>query len=288
MKKLLLSIFGLLSLSSTRRGGGVSNSALLFSIFILLLLSSWKADTKGPWIKTEGKRIVLYSRPLHYSDAASPDTATTMKIIREQESVIDYINNRLNTDFNDKVSIYLFNLDEAKQKMGTNSGGFASLSKFKNAIYFTYREQPILNPVFNIWYYVGIHEMVHVITKARFGQLTTSFFGEGYSNALDGCYGARIINDQLVFRRNDSTVVAIQKSGKLLTPTELLYNKELPERAFYPQIGCLVHWLFESYGVEKINRLFGVKKDRMEEEFLKVTGEEFLEMQKKYMMIYGR
>ncbi|HPT32711.1 MAG TPA: hypothetical protein PLW67_12765, partial [Prolixibacteraceae bacterium] len=69
----------------------------------------------------------------------------------------------------------------------------------------------------------------------------------------------------------------------LLTPSELLYNDSIPPRAFYPQIGCLVSWLFDTYGVEKINRLYPVKRKNIEAQFLEVTGESFVEMERKYM-----
>lgn len=41
--------------------------------------------------------------------------------------------------------------------------------------------------------------------------------------------------------------------------------------------------MFEKYGVAKINLLFGLKRDKIETEFLKVTGVSFAEMEKEYM-----
>jgi hypothetical protein len=252
-------------------------------ILVLFILSSWKADLKGPWIRTDGKRIILYTRPLNYSKTESPDSISIRKIIQEQEHAIDYINDRLKTDFQSKVEIFLYNLDEAKEKIGTNGGGFANLNKSKRQIYFTYRSEPMFNTIKNTLEYVGVHEMVHVITINKLGSLNTSFFGEGYSNALDGNCGSQMQGNRLAWCRNDSTLVKIMKMGKLLKPSDLLYNENIPVREFYPQVGCLVNWLFETYGVDKINKLYSLKREEIEVGFLKATGERFEEMEKRYM-----
>lgn len=252
-------------------------------ILVLITLTSWKADKKGPWVINSGRRIVLYTRPLNYCETVSPDSAVIMKIIQEQENAIDYINKRLKTDFNTKVAIYLFNQDEAKEKIGTKNGGFANQSKWRPCIYFAYRNEPLYSPILESDVFVGVHEMVHIIALKKLGNIRTSFFGEGYSNALDGCYGAVKINNRLIFRRNDSTLVAIKKTGKLLTPTELLLNGSIPEREFYPQIGCLMDWLIRNYGVDKMNILYPLKKQKIVGEFQKVTGETFQEMEMKYL-----
>lgn len=252
-------------------------------LILFLTLSSWKADTSGPWIITKGEKIVLYSRPLGYSKAESPDSIAIQTIIQEQKYVIDYINKRLNTNFDSKVKIYLFNQDEAKEKIGTNSGGFASLNKFKRHIYFTFHSKPYLNTVLNKYDYMGVHEMVHIITINQLGNLRTRFFGEGYSNAIDGNYGCENVNGILTRRRNDSTLIKIKENGKLLKPSDLLYNDSVPESLFYPQIGCLINWMFEKYGVDKINLLYDLKRDKIEAEFKKVTGVSFAYMENEYM-----
>lgn len=71
---------------------------IIVLLILFLSLSSWKADKSGPWVITKGKRIILYSRPLGYSKAESPDSIKIQAIIQEQEYVIDYINKRLHTD----------------------------------------------------------------------------------------------------------------------------------------------------------------------------------------------
>ena len=252
-------------------------------LIVLISLSSWKADTKGPWVKTSGERIILYTRPLNYSASDSPDSLTIRKIIQEQEWVIDYINSSIATHFNSKVRIYLYNLDEAKAKIGTNGGGFASSSKMFPKIYFTFRSQPIFDPIRNMNVFVGIHEMVHVVTRHQLGRTRSAFFGEGYANAIGGCYGSKVIDDHLVFRRNDSTTMKIREQGRLLSPHDLLYDSSIPAREFYPQIGCLVEWMLDTYGVELINELYTVNRYKIEDEFSRVTGDTFSEMTRKYL-----
>lgn len=249
--------------------------------FLVLALISWKADKTGPWVTTRGKQVTLHTRPLNHSKTPSPDSLVIKQIITEQEEVIDYVNQKLMTNFNGPVEIFLYNYDEAKEKIGTNGGGFAAMNG--RQLFFTFYDKPILNTVRNREEYVGVHEMVHIITLNKLGNITTRFFGEGYSNALDGNYGARIVNNRMVRQRNDSTVARIKAKGLLLKPSVLLHNDSIPERAYYPQIGCLVNWLFDTYGVEKINRLYPVKRKNIEEKFLEVTGESFAEMERRYM-----
>lgn len=254
-----------------------------FLLIVLISLSSWKADTTGPWVKTKGERIILYTRPLNYSDSNSPDSLTIQKIIKEQEWVIDYINSSIATNFKLNVRIYLYNLDEAKEKIGTDGGGFVSSSKMFPKMYFTFRNQPIFDPIRNKNVYVGIHEMVHVVTRNQLGRVRSAFFGEGYANAIDGCYGSKVLDDQLVFRRIDSTILRIKEHGNLLSPHDLLYDSNIPAREFYPQIGCLVEWMFDTYGVESINELYSVNRYKIENEFTRVTGDTFDEMTGKYL-----
>jgi len=179
------------------------------------------------------------------------------------------------------VEIFLYNYDEAKEKIGTNGGGFAAMNG--RQLFFTWYGKSIFNTVRNREEYVGVHEMVHVITLNKLGPITTRFFGEGYSNALDGNYGSILENNRMIRLRNDSTLAKIKAKSRLLKPSELLYNDSIPERAYYPQIGCLVSWLFDTYGVGKINQLYAVKRKKIEEKFLQVTGDSFAEMERKYM-----
>lgn len=255
---------------------------LTFGLLLVFICSAWKADTRGPWITTKGKRVVLYTRPLSYSKATSPDSLAIQAIIAEQEQVIDYINEKLKVNFDSKVEIFLYNYDEAKEKIGTNGGGFASLNG--RQIFYTYFGKTFFNSIRNAEEYVGVHEMVHTITLSELGNIRTRFFGEGYSNALDGNYGSMLENNRMVRLRNDSTLVRVKKRGIILRkPSELLYTDSIPEREYYPQAGSLIRWMFDTYGVEKINKLFSLKREKIEEEFFAVTGERFTDMEKRYM-----
>ena len=113
----------------------------------VLFLFSWKADIKGPWIKTKRDRIVLFTRPVDYGNGISPDSKAIKSILQEQEDVIDLINERLKVNFKSTVKIYLYNKGEAKEKIGTNGGGFASQSRLNRCIYFTYHPEPIFNTI---------------------------------------------------------------------------------------------------------------------------------------------
>ena len=256
---------------------------LFILVILFFTLTSWKVDKQGPWIITKGHRVTLYTRPIDYSKSDSPDSLTIQRLLLEQEQVIDYINNRINTDFQSNVKIYLYNLDEAKEKIGTNGGGRARSNIFKSHIYFTYYKNPSFNTITNKYEYLGAHEMVHIIADNQFGRRTTRFFGEGYANALSGNYGSEKLEDKMVFIRNDSTLVKIIAYDKFIKPSDLIDNDFLPAREYYPQIGCLVNWMLETYGADKINQLYNLKRTDIKEEFEIVTGVRFEDMETAYL-----
>jgi len=250
-------------------------------IIVFLTLTSFKADITGPWIRTESENIIVYSRPADFSKTNSPDSIDIQRILIEQNQIINLINRKLKTNFHGIVEIYLFNYDEAKEKIGTNGGGFCSSKKSR--IYFTYYDNPIYNTIRNEKEYIGVHEMVHLIANKELGKHKTAFFGEGYANAIDGNYGAIKNGDSLTRRRIDSTMNKIVSTGKMLTPTELLLNNKISARSFYPQIGYLFNWLFAEYGIERINEMYTQSTRQIEKNFEKITGDSYQEMERKYL-----
>ena len=42
-------------------------------------------------------------------------------------------------------------------------------------------------------------------------------------------------------------------------------------------------WIFKEYGIENINKLYTFNERQIEKEFIKVTGESFAIMERKYM-----
>ena len=254
---------------------------LSISLTALILFSSFKPDLKGPWIQKAGNQVTVYFRPSGYSATESPDSETIRKIIQEQEEIIGLINLKLGTHFRKKVNLYLYNYDEAKEKIGTNGGG--SCDSGKKNIYFTYYKQPIYNSIRNCYEYVGMHEMVHMVANNELGELRSAFFAEGYSNAIDGNYGSQKVDDHLVRRKIETTAAALRHNGIFHTPSELLTNHKIPAREFYPEIGYLMNWLFDTYGIGKMNQLYSSGSKRIQKQFYKVTGDTFMEMEKKYM-----
>lgn len=253
----------------------------LVLIIVLITLTSFKADITGPWNRTESENIIVYYRPANYSKTNSPDSIAIQRILIEQNQIIDLINQKLKTSFHGIVEIYLYNYDEAMEKIGTNGGGFCSSKKSR--IYFTYYDEPIYNTIRKEEEYIGVHEMVHLITKKELGKHKTAFFGEGYANAIDGNYGAIKNSDSLTRRRIDSTMNQIIRNKKILTPTELLHNNK-PARNFYPQIGYFFNWLFAEYGIERINEMYTFTTRQIEKNFEKITGDSFKEMERKYLL----
>jgi len=255
---------------------------ILVFILVFLSLTSFKADLSGPWNRTESENIIVYSRPADFSKTNSPDSIDIQRLLIEQNQIIDLINRKLKTAFDGIVEIYLFNYDEAKEKIGTNGGGFCSSKK--SSIYFTYYDNQIYNTRRKKKEYIGVHEMVHLITNKELGNHKTAFFGEGYANAIDGNYGAIKSGDSLTRRRIDFTMIRIIRNNKMLTPTELLHDNNIPAQSFYPQVGYLFNWLFAEYGIETINEMYSLNTKQIEKNFEKVTGDSFQEMERKYLL----
>jgi len=233
---------------------------------------SFKADVTGPWIVTSGGNIILYSRPHNYSKSNSPDSITIRQILNEQNHAIEYINRVLLTNYNSKVQIFLYNLDEAKDKIGTNAGGFVSLNK--SQIFFPYFENPNKYVSQGTFVYLGIHEMVHIITKKKVGFPKSRLFGEGFANAIDGTYGRASIYDLMKEH---------VKNGNIIKPLDLLEKPNIPDIIFYPQSGVFIKWLFDNYGIANAKRLYKVKRTKFVKKFKKVTGDDFDSMTDKYL-----
>lgn len=188
----------------------------------------------------------MYTRPENYSKTPSPNIATINSILDEQNECLKIINNRLGTGFNSEFSVYLFNYDEAKGKIGTNSGGFA-ISR-KRVIYYTYNDGAKKdnngNPV-----YLGKHELAHLVTTKEFGRSNLRLMGEGYAVCLSGNYGReRLSNGEIVGRSIEKWMKEYVSTDKILKPSQMINGRDIPESLFYPQAGFFISWLFDNYG----------------------------------------
>ena len=113
---------------------------------------------------------------MNYSDYSSPDSLIIQKIISEQEWVIDYINSSIATNFRSKVRIFLYNLDEAKEKIGTNGGGFASSSKIYPKIeYLIVGEGPLKKELEELARRLDLKDCIHFLGEKDQSQLKTIY-----------------------------------------------------------------------------------------------------------------
>lgn len=241
---------------------------LILSI-ALSLFSSFKIDKTGPWIESRKNNIFLYTRPINHSDSPSPDSPNIQKILNSQVLDYEYINTSLKTNFTDQVKIYLYNKDEAKARIGTNTGGGAK-TKIRE-IYFAYD---------TAWMhknddFMGNHELTHIIATNSLGFPETLLMNEGYANALSNVYGGRPLVEYVSYR---------VKRGEVLTATELLNAKrgQYKENLFYPQVGYFINWLIDSYGIEIVNKLYPLKARQIRKKIFILTGKEFREIEKDY------
>ncbi len=244
-------------------------------------------DFDGLWVKTDSAQVTLYTRPLNYSNSLSPGEAQIRLTLKNQNDFIDTINHKLGLNYTAKVSIYLYNYDEALKKIGINGGGRTLTNKL--TICYAFNGDLMYYPNWKVSDFMGLHEMVHIVSISKLGKGGTRLMTEGYAVAIDGSYaGYKDQNGKIIRSLIQEWMAAYAKANKVYRPSELLNNPDnFPEEVFYPQSGYFVDWLFKKYGVEKINRLFTVKKDKFKVQFESVTGKAFDAMEAEYMLEIG-
>lgn len=79
------------------------------------------------------------------------------------------------------------------------------------------------------------------------------------------------------------------EKNQVLTPSELLNGGKIPYSQFYPQSGFFINWLFEQYGVEKVNKLYPkvrrytLNKSKLKKEFESTLGDSFSTIENNYL-----
>ncbi len=245
----------------------------------LILCAGFKFDLNGPWIENRLGNITLYTRPTGFSNTPSPDSSDITKILTAQVNDVGIINNTLKTDFDAEVKIYLFNHDEAKTKIGTNSGGGARV-KIRE-MYFAFNKE-FADKMDD---FMGLHEMVHIAAGNVLGYPETHLMNEGYANALSNGYKLHITEDgKIVGTSLDQWMMDLAKENKILSPAEMLKEGDrIHDDLFYPQAGYFIKWLMENYGVATTNAIYPLKAGKIIKAMPELTGKDFATIEKEYM-----
>lgn len=257
-------------------------------IFILLLLVAGcteflvEIDDNEDWLVNESGNFVIHYRAPEFGFGESPTNEIISIIGENQNHYLNIINDTLGINYGEKVLIYLFNKQEADEKIGTSGGGH-SIPVY-NAYYYTYSGLAFTDR-FTDTAYIGSHELVHVVTHKLLGAPGTKMLSEGYAVALDGGYALTGSGDGSVVRKSiDAWMNEFGDSGNILSPGTLLNNDDLPENIYYPNAGSFISYLFDRFGSEKINSLFTVEKDNFKEKFnsklnvnFNIAAEDYLE-----------
>ncbi|HDR88995.1 MAG TPA: hypothetical protein ENN63_05125 [Bacteroidetes bacterium] len=222
-------------------------------------------DLQDDWVVYTSDNIVLHTRPTDYPVTLSPTPEQAEGILANQQFYYRIIQDSIEKSFSDRVLIYLYNLEEAKELIGTDGGGHA-IPKM-NGFYYTfipalagYTDQyGVVNP------FLGAHELVHVITHRILGYPGTKLMSEGYANWLDGGYARHDIEDIVVYYRD-------HEPDKVLTPDDLLEESISDEDIFYPNSGILIRYLVHRYGVGVVNTLFPLPPETLKNRFENLTG----------------
>jgi hypothetical protein len=177
------------------------------------------------------------------------------------------------------VKIYLFNQDEAKTKIGTNSGGGAKI-KIRE-MYFAFNKD-LANKMDD---FIGLHEMVHMVASNELGYPATHLMNEGYSNAISNGYKLRQTENGKIVRASlEQWMMDLTKENKILKPSVMLKKGErIHDDLFYPQAGYFIKWLLENYDIDTTNSIYSLKPKKIKKALLKLTGKDFETIEIEYM-----
>lgn len=232
-------------------------------------------DLENEWLVIDNDTVALHYRLPGFTNKPSPTTEEANRITSNQSLYYRAIQDSLGCTFSDKVIIYLYNIDEAPDHIGSTYGGH-SIPRF-NTIYFSFFHH---NKPFTDQYgiedpFLGAHEMVHVVSHRAIGYPGTTLMSEGYANWLDKSYARyNIIEIIKSYRDNDIS--------KILQPEELLYKTETGESIYYPNAGVFTMFLVKYYGIDIINQLFTRQTGDFITDFETLTGASWSDMEDNY------
>jgi len=245
----------------------------------LIELYTRKPEFKSNTILNPDIQKALEENLLDSSAFTSPNDEIIIKILENQNNYIQQINKFLETDFQDTVIIFLYNLDE--HNMNRNRSMKDAYPDYR-IIYFVFYNF-VHDEDGQINTFIGPHEMVHIIAENSIGKSKTMLFSEGYAVAITNNYNSKIINGKVFRKSLDSWHKSIKKNSRFLSPTDLLEKEFVSEADFYPHAGLFVDWLFKNYDIDAVNQLYVLDKFEIISEFKRITGDSFFEMEKKYM-----
>ena len=235
-------------------------------------------DQDDNWIVKDSADVILHYRPENYSNSASPTSSQAGYILKAQNIYYQAIQDSIGRDYQDKVLIYLYNFDEALEKIGTNGGGHA-LPKF-NSYYYTFIDsnRSITDHFGVVDPYVGAHELVHVITHRTLGYPRTKLMSEGYAVWLDGTFARLFIEDIISYYRDE-------QPDKILTPDNMLSNpNDYQSSVYYPNAGMFIKFLVRKYGIETVNSIFTVPADEFAVQLELCSGDSWVNVCESYSL----
>jgi hypothetical protein len=250
-------------------------------LFIALMLSGCtefiaETDTDTNWKRMKQGPVKLYYKPQDANETPSPTKEQAKKILNNQIRYYEAIQDSIRHAFSNPVLIYLYNKDEAKEAIGTSTGGLSQSRSL--SIYYTFihdiapytDKYGVENP------YIGAYELVHVIKHNVPGHPGTKMMSEGYAVWLDGSYAR---NDIAYYIRKYKE----EYPEYLLTPTQLLNEAVNDEMVYYPNAGIFVRYSVRNFGIRKINQLFNVSSDAYKQAFENNTDETWEKLTEDYM-----
>ena len=249
-------------------------SGVLAVLFVISMSSCSeifpRVEKDDEWVVHEYANIMLYSRPEQHSQTVSPQEHEIFTILENQHFYYETIQDSLGVNFQEKVMIYLYNLDEAIKAIGTHEGGHSVADR--SSVYFAFR-RPAYYDNFGRKAFIGPLYMTEVITQQYFGKPFTKMMSVGYAVAFTGTLGrdetfdGDVIGHRILFLMEE-----LYRNGQLMTPHELLNDTDRSREVYYPNAGFFILYLWRHFGITNTNRLFNLSKEDFEKGFLQVTG----------------
>lgn len=261
---------------------------------ILILLSSCTTvefyRLQG-WEVYKVENISVFYHKQNYSKVLSPDISFVKGVAEEQIKAISKANSILKKEIKYPISIYLYNMDE--QIVSRNQhGGRADLQS--NTVIYSYDGSITYNK-YGEKYYVGIHEIAHIIFANEFKYYTNNnrlitegiavWFEDGYQKI--GIISKKY-NAKFTYKKSLDQWMS-QYAYILPSIKEVLDNQEsMKESLFYPIAGMFVKYLYEKFGIETIKILYKNSNYSLEKTLIKELNMDLNDIDNEFKMYVNK
>ena len=234
---------------------------IMLLVILIIILSSCTTEEfyrfQG-WELYKDKNISVFYHKPNYSKAFSPDISFVKGVAEEQLKALSKANSILKKEIKYPILIYLYNMDEQIVSRYQH-GGKADLQS--NTIIYSYDGSTTYTK-YGEKYYVGIHEIAHIIFSNELKSYLNSsrllsegiavWFEDGYQKIgiRSKKYNANVTYKRSIEQWMSQYVFILPSISEIID-----YQESMKESLFYPMAGIFVKYLYEKYGIDTIKRI---------------------------------